>query len=250
MSETDEPFYVGYLPLPAALGPLVKALIGTAVLGGLALAFAIAPRQQDPGSGQWETAKVFAIEGHLAVQPYPIVFVDDPESAAGVRGVLLVSSMKFGALDRVEGLSGKRVRAEGNFITREGRSMFELADGEAAVVLVSEESTAPTTEVLGDHTLVGEIMDSKCYLGVMKPGFGKTHRACAVRCISGGIPPVFVTRDQQGKATTYVLTDTGHGAVNEAVLPYVAEAVELNGRLERRGDLLFYAIDPGKIVRK
>jgi hypothetical protein len=28
-------------------------------------------------------------------------------------------------------------------------------------------------------TLTGEIVDSKCYLGVMNPGQGKVHRDCA-----------------------------------------------------------------------
>lgn len=55
-------------------------------------------------------------------------------------------------------------------------------------------------ESLGEFTLQGEIVDSKCYLGVMRPGNTKTHRACAVRCIAGGVPPVLLVRDAQGDA--------------------------------------------------
>ena len=44
---------------------------------------------------------------------------------------------------------------------------------------------------LDTFTLIGEIVDSKRYLGVMNPGNGKVHRDCAVRCLSGGIPPIF-----------------------------------------------------------
>jgi hypothetical protein len=250
MAEDKDPFYVGYLPLPTSLNFFVKAIIGASVLGAIALAFVIAPRQQDPGSGSLDASKTFAIEGHLSIEPYPIVYVADPESAARVRGMLLVSSFKFGAWDRVADLHGKRVRSQGEFISREGRGMFQLIDGEDAVVVLSDASTPPAIESLGDHTLIGEITDAKCFLGVMKPGFGKTHRACAVRCISGGIQPVFVTRDVEGKATVYLLTDANHGAINDDVLSYVAEPVELTGRLERHGDLLVYAIDPSKIVRK
>ena len=47
---------------------------------------------------------------------------------------------------------------------------------------------------LGVATLRGEIVDSKCYLGAMKPGDQKTHKACATLCIRGGIPPVLVER--------------------------------------------------------
>jgi hypothetical protein len=250
MAETKDSFYVGYLPLPAALKPFVKIFIAAGFFGAIALAFAIASTQQDPGGGVWDTSKTFAIEGHLSVNPYPIVYVDDPESSVGVTAVLLVSNFKFGAQDRVVGLDGKRVRAKGFFITNGGRAMFELSDSQDAVTVLREESTPPANELLGDFTLAGEIMDSKCFLGVMKPGSGKTHRACAVRCLSGGITPVFVTRDKDGKATIYVLTDSDYGPVNEQVLAYVAEPVQLNGRLERHGDLLVYAIDPANIVRK
>ena len=250
MPDNKDPFYVGYLPLPTALKSKVRAFIALGLLGAVAMAFVIAPRQQNPGDGQWDTSTKFAIEGHLTVDPYPILYVADPESPFGSRAVLLVSAMKFGAKEQVAAFDGKKVRAEGHFITRGGRGIFEVSKDEGAVVVLSDESTRPRQESLGEHTLVGEITDSKCFLGVMKPGFGKTHRACAVRCISGGIPPIFVTRDDAGTATVYLLTDTNHGAVNEAILPFVSEPVEISGKLERHGDLLVYAIDPTQVVRK
>lgn len=250
MAERNDPFYVGYLPLPKGLKRFVQAIIVVGVLGAIGLAFVIASSQQDPGPGVWDTSKTFAIEGHLSVDPYPIMYVEDPKSDAGVRAVLLVAGMKFGASDRVAGMSGKRVRAQGQFISRGGRAVFEVLGAEDAVVVVNEESTPPPIEALGDFKLVGEITDSKCFLGLMKPGFGKTHRACAVRCIAGGITPILVTRDSDGEATVYVLTNMDRGAVNDDVLPYVAEPVELEGRLERHGDLLVYSIDPANIVRR
>ena len=47
----------------------------------------------------------------------------------------------------------------------------------------------------------------KCYLGVINPGNGKVHRDCAVRCLSGGVTPVFATNDFNGRPTILVLTD-------------------------------------------
>ena len=41
----------------------------------------------------------------------------------------------------------------------------------------------------GPVTVSGEIVDSKCFLGVMVPGAGKTHKECASLCLRGGIPP-------------------------------------------------------------
>ena len=248
MSDSKEPFYIGYLPLPASLKATVVMFIAIGLLGAIAMAFVIAPQQQDPGPGKWDTATLFAIEGRLSLDPYPLVYVEDPESPFGSRAVILVSQLKFGAQEQASGFDGKQVRAEGNFISRNGHAVFELKAGEAIVDL-GNEPTELQSEVLGEFGLVGEITDSKCFLGLMKPGFGKTHRACAVRCISGGIPPIFVTRDDAGEETIYLLTDTEHRAINEEVLPFVSEPVALQGRIERHGDILVYAIDPGQIER-
>ena len=95
----------------------------------------------------------------------------------------------------------------------------------------------------------------------MKPGGGKTHKACAALCISGGIPPMFVTRDGNGQETFYLLTTAAstrahepsmadRGPANRLVLPFVGEAVEVEGRLERHGDLRALAIQPGGIRRR
>ena len=93
-------------------------------------------------------------------------------------------------------------------------------------------------------TLVGEIVDSKCFLGVMKPGNSKPHRACAARCISGGIPPVLLVRDKQGNPTYFLLVSSAGESVNDAVLDLVAEPVEITGRVMRHGDLLVLHADP------
>ena len=250
MSDRSDPFYVGYLPLPSTFGRLVKALIAIGILGAIVMAGVIASGQSDPGPGHWDDSAIFTIEGHLSVNPYPVVFVDDPASEFGTRAVILVGGMKFGAAEQTAAFAGSRVRAKGQFISRKGRGVFELSADEDAVVEISAASTAPSVDSLGEHSLVGEITDAKCFLGVMKPGYGKTHRACAVRCISGGIPPLFVTRDEAGEATVYLLTDSDYGPVNEAVIPFVSEALEVTGKLERHGDLLVYAIDLSQIARQ
>jgi len=76
--------------------------------------------------------------------------------------------------------------------------------------------------------LTGEIVDSKCYLGVMNPGNGKVHRDCAVRCISGGIPPAFLVRDADGRSKILLLTNW-----NSEHLNHIAERITLRGHLTR-----------------
>jgi len=102
---------------------------------------------------------------------------------------------------------------------------------------------------LGQQTLIGEIVDSKCYFGVMNPGQLATHRACAIRCISGGIPPVLLVRRSNGAAFYFLLVSRDGKPVNKAVLDLVAESVEITGEVERQGELLVLRANPSTYRR-
>ena len=96
----------------------------------------------------------------------------------------------------------------------------------------------------GEFTLRGEIVDSKCFSGVMKPGSGKAHMGCAIRCISGGVPAVFHVRREDGSALDFVLIDDQNQTVNERVLPLVAQPLELKGEVIRFDNLLAIRANP------
>jgi len=110
-------------------------------------------------------------------------------------------------------------------------------------------TSAPQTISLGKQTLVGEIVDSKCFLGVMNPGQLTPHRACAIRCISGGVPPVLLVRQKDGPAAYLLLVSTDGKPVNKAVLNLVAEPVEITGEVQRQGELLILRADPSTYRR-
>ena len=129
--------------------------------------------------------------------------------------------------------------------------MIELAPGAGSV----EEADGPAgvlagRESLGSVALRGEIVDSKCYLGAMRPGDGKAHRACAQLCIAGGLPPMLVATGPASGPEYYMLTTDEGGMANALVRPFVAEPVEVTGTAERLGDLLFLRVDPGGIRRR
>lgn len=86
-------------------------------------------------------------------------------------------------------------------------------------------------------------MDSKCYLGAMKPGDGKAHKACAILCVSGGIPPVLIYLDSTGKRRSSLLTDPTGGPVNDHVLPLIGEPIEIRGTPGTLGPLPLMAIE-------
>ena len=83
----------------------------------------------------------------------------------------------------------------------------------------------------------------------MRPGGGRTHRACAQLCIAGNIPPVLVAHDARGRPAHFLLASQENGSIAREVLPFVAEPVEVTGHLRRIGDLTIFAIDPSAIRR-
>ena len=83
----------------------------------------------------------------------------------------------------------------------------------------------------------------------MNPGQLLPHRACAIRCISGGIPPVLLVRDAEGGANYLLLVSADGKPVNQEVLDFVAEPVQITGEVERQGELLILRADPKSILR-
>ena len=102
---------------------------------------------------------------------------------------------------------------------------------------------------MGTFTLRGEIVDSKCYFGTMRPGSGSVHRTCAVRCIAGGVPPVFVIRDEFGNTMSFLLVASDGSSVNDRVRSLVADPVEIRGRVSRLDDLFVLSADPAEYRR-
>ena len=97
----------------------------------------------------------------------------------------------------------------------------------------------PPPVSLGTQTLTGEIVDSKCWLGVMKPATRGVHRGCASRCLSGGIPPLLLVRDTSGATTAQLLLVGADGrAAHNRFKALVGRDVRLTGEVIREGDLL------------
>ena len=93
----------------------------------------------------------------------------------------------------------------------------------------------------GDVSLVGEIIDVKCYTSGMMGGRGPEHEECAISCIKGGLP-VGLLDEQSGEVYTIVPAKGMKGA-NSALLPFVAKKVKIQGSLLEKGGnkILAYA---------
>ncbi len=239
-SKADE-FYVGYLPLPASYARMLRVALPAIILACALVAVLLGVLQRGPGAAVWGE-DVVSVRGTLLDDPYPLVLT--PEGHV----VLLVEQGKHGARGRVDGMRGKVVVARGLELGRDGRTILELLDGSDALAPVSDgAATAAEEPTSGTHTLtlVGEVIDSKCYHGAMKPGDGKAHKACATLCVGNGIPAMFI--DESGAA---YLFSTGGPTPDQDTLSKIGERVRVTGEASVLGDMRVLRVAPGSVQRE
>ena len=149
-------------------------------------------------------------------------------------------------------LDKKEVTFKGTLIYSDGKTLLQIDKNDNPLVQVSETEAADTSPVikeLGTVQLTGEILDPKCYFGVMKPGHGKPHRDCAIRCIAGGMSPVFWTRNENGGSNYYLVLDEDGKKMNAELKDHVAEPVSMEARLVQYDDWMILYINKRSIKR-
>ena len=235
-SPADE-FYVGYLPMPKGHRRLVTHIVIAMTMWCVAIAFILSMTMRDPGSATWNTNTIKQWTGTLWQSPYPHLVFDSPKENNGHQSILVVAMGKHGAQDLLKDHFGTRVTLSGYELIRDGRHLIELDEDENAIVRLAQDSnpepshpstlTASTSPI--PESLIGEIVDGKCYLGAMKPGDGMGHRACATLCLNGGLPPMFVAQSESGVPMFYLLIVDGSTTLTQEVLRVVACPVEIVG---------------------
>ncbi|MCG8442142.1 MAG: hypothetical protein MI723_10075 [Caulobacterales bacterium] len=247
----EDSFFVGWEASPPAVDRrfLLGAAGGLVVAGGGAAAV-LAGAQGGPGEGSWNQGAVREWTGVLTTSPYPMIQL----GAAGspTRHALLLCSTKCGVEQRLASVGDGPVVVTGSVLERGRSRAIAVADGPDWIRAAPAASGAAATgsRPLGSVTLTGEILDSKCWFGAMRPGEGKTHKACAALCIRFGIPPSFYARDAEGRAHALLMTGPNGEALREAVLPLVADRVTARGALHLIGDdLLTMRVDMDDVAR-
>lgn len=226
----DAELYVGYLPVPAGLKPRLKA-VALALLILAPVAAGLAAWAQKPfDSGVFEFGVTRTFEGILYEEPVPVLRLDADGGAAA--SVLLSSFGKHGLPEEARGHHGARVTFEGSLVYRRGLTMIEMNVPRSFRVIVAATGKArPPLEDLGSATLEGEIVDTKCFFGVMRPAAGKVHRACAVRCLSGGVPPGLLVRDDENGGTVVLLAGP-EGKALDLDVQWAGRRVRAGGKLQ------------------
>ncbi len=241
-------FYVGYLPkAPLTLARFVRRIIVVLGLLAVSVALVLVLGQMPFANSAFEYGKLRTFEGTIETQPYPTLLVARPGEIGQEEKYsryLMVAPGKHGADDLVAGLDGKKASLQGQLIYREGGTMVEVVPGSIRLLDTGLASQAVTRD-LGAVTVTGEIVDSKCYLGVMNPGKGKVHRDCAARCLSGGIPPIFVTAN--GGDQFLLVGLDGQAPGRDTLREFVAESITVRGELLQRGEGRLLRIDPQEL---
>jgi len=224
----EDEFYIGYEPsMPPKMSVRVRWAAGALLALGPILAGILMAAQTRASNGTFDYGHPQVVEGWLVEHPYPALVASDDRDGNG--WYWLVGPGKHGAADLVDGLDGRRVRLSGTLIERGDQRMLEVVPGTLVTTSAETHSSAPA-RAMGKVTLAGEIVDSKCHLGVMKPGEGPTHRDCAVRCLLGRVPPMLDTHDR--RRVPIVVADRDRF---EAALPsLVGRPVHVHGMLMER----------------
>ncbi len=240
-------FYVGYTDPPPprirrSLRRIALVTLAAAALAGIVVALG----QATLPAAHFEFGHIRAFEGFVVADPYPSLIV--PGDTAFSR-YLLTAPGKFGADELVASAVGRVASLQGTLAYREDQAMIQVEPGTVSL----REPAGPAPEMpgtdLGNRYVEGEIVGSKCYLGVMNPGSGVTHRACAAVCIKGGVPPLLEVRHEDGRREGIVLAGSGGEAIGDSLEGLVATPVGMTGRLLKRGGTTFLHVDPAGIRR-
>jgi hypothetical protein len=256
----NEEFYIGYLPqAPDKTGKFIRNILVFVFIVISLAGILLASQQRKFSTAVFEYGSNKEYTGIYTDFPIPSIKVFNQRDSLGKLinlSIPIVGYGKHGAKSAVSAfeernairLNHMEVTFKGDLIFNEGKTLLSL-NQDSPIVRFSIANVLPDQLVyLKDTVLSGEIIDPKCYFGVMKPGKGKVHRECAIRCISGGIPPVFRIKKSGTMNDYFILLGKNGEEINQQVLPYVADHILVRGKLFIWGNWSVFQIDTESIL--
>jgi hypothetical protein len=255
MSSSD--FYIGWMAkAPGSFAKHTKRVLLILFPVALVIGYLIATNQKKFSTANFEYGKTTELTGIYHINPVPLLKVYDKNRRSIT--IPLVGYGKHGAETAIKeiekeknvSLNGKEVTLKGTLLYGDGKTILQIDNNEKPVVNIGSVSAYLIEEKdLGTQIIRGEIVDPKCYFGVMKPGEGKVHRDCAIRCILGGIPPVLHVQNEKGESNYYLIVGPNGEKMNEAVQDVVAEAVSIEAKVVQQDDWIILYTSKEKIDR-
>lgn len=246
-------FYIGWMAkAPQVFVKHIRKVVFVLFLLAVGVGAILALKQKKFSTANFEFGKLTEVKGVYFSKPVPMIKVIDDK--AGYITVPLVGYGKFGAETAIReyesekniSLDNKLVTLKGTLLYSDGKTLLQVDKNDHPVVKAEGQASndvLPVIKDLGTQTINGEIIDPKCYFGVMKPGEGKVHRDCAIRCILGGIPPVLHVQNDKGASNYYLLVGKNGEQMNEAVKDYVAEPVSIRARVVQQDDWIVLYVE-------
>ncbi|WP_394975142.1 hypothetical protein [uncultured Croceitalea sp.] len=251
----NDEFYIGYVDevgskTKKSLKRFVIASLVILVIGALLFGFF----QKPAVNSSFDFGNPTKVTGIYHESPYPMLRVSFSDNE--FKDLVLLGVGKFGPnaylkeiREKESNLNGKRLNIEGQLIYYNGKTLLEIDDSQKVSLGNNNSNIKLLPKSLGQLKIEGEIIDPKCYFGVMKPGFGKIHRSCAALCISGGVPPVLVSRDENGTEDYFLLTDLEGNPMHKDILPYIGQPSKVLGEVSEIGDWKVMRINVDQIEK-
>ncbi len=245
----EDPFFVGYLKVPAGLGRFLLTACIVFVAGFAGAGLLLGATQDDPGAAgfRFDYGRQ-TVTGVVELKPYPLLRVlQGSEQIKAGRTIMMTGQGKSGIMARAGQLDGKMATASGVVLKRGDLDMLQLRGGKNGLSAAGGTAPAVATRQLGRWKMAGEICDGKCLAGAMNPGRGLAHKACANLCLLGGIPPVFVSSQKVEGSEFFLVADLEGDEMPQEAYDHVGQFIEVEGDLESRGDMMVFKIDPSTI---
>jgi hypothetical protein len=262
---TSNDFYIGWMPAaPASLAKFARRVVLALGIMELLAALAFGLGQKKFGTGNFEYGRLTEVKGIYFNRPVPCIKAIAGKDIFGRLTYItipLVGYGKFGAegimgaieKERGMALDQREITLKGTLLYNDGKLLMQV-DGNDSVLIRAGSLAAgeylPAREDLGAMDLTGEIIDPKCYFGVMKPGEGKPHKDCAVRCILGGIPPMLKVTNDKGEQNYYLLLGSDGTRINTAAKDLVSEPVTLHAQAVKVDDWVLLYVNPAHGIER
>lgn len=257
-------FYIGWMPkAPEGFAKQVRKTLFVLFPLALIVGLVLASFQKKFSTANFEFGKSTEVKGIYFNSPMPMLKVLNGKDIWGNTSyttIPLVGYGKHGAetaimeLEKEKNVSfnNKELTLKGTLLYSDGKTLLQVSKEEDPVINIGKDADVSLMQgqtELGIQTIRGEIIDPKCYFGVMKPGEGKVHRDCAIRCILGGIPPVLKVMNEKGEKNYYLIVGPNGEKMNEVVQDYVAEPVEMEARVVQQDDWVILYVKDKSIKR-
>jgi hypothetical protein len=245
-------FYIGWMPkAPNSFAAMIKKYLFGLLLIVIVIAVSLALSQKKFGTGTFEFGTLTEVKGIYSDKPLPNIKVVNGKDIWGNYNYVTVPLIGYGKhgsdgiIEDIEKeknitLDGKAVTLKGTLLYNDGKLLMQIDANDKPLLNVSADKISddylPKSKALGAMNVKGEIVDPKCFFGVMKPGEGKPHKDCAIRCILGGMPPVLKVTNADGQQNYYLVVGLNGEKMNKAVQDFVATPVELNAKAVQYDD--------------